>query len=168
MSCFNLPQKVEVTAGGPTVTYNCSVSGKVYTCVPSDGGNSIVRTYASAAGAKLGVIDPPGTGNAHAQRGLASSDGGATTYTYDSSNQLVSVASPAVTTYSNYDTNGFPQSNSAGRNITYTYTAGSKIPTTSADGAFTYTYDSKGWGTKMSGFGMDTIAVNSGSLEICD
>ncbi|PJZ52702.1 hypothetical protein [Leptospira adleri] len=172
-NCFTLPQQVVVKDGNSaqTTTYNCAAVGKVYTCVPVGGGNSVVRTYSSATAGKLGVVDPPPFSNLHVQRGLTSRvEGGTTnTFTYNSSNQLTAVASPAVVTYSNYDANGFPKSNSSGQTLTYTYAAGAKIPSTSADGAFTYTYDSKGWGTKIDfGFGNPSTAENTGSVSICE
>ncbi len=172
-NCFSLPQQVIVKDGNgaQTTTYNCTVAGKVYTCSPVGGGNSVIRTYSSSSAGKLGVVDPPPLSNLHAQRGLTSRvEGGTTnTFTYNSSNQLTAVASPAIVTYSNYDANGFPKSNSSGQNLVYTYAAGATIPTTSADGAFTYTYDSKGWGTKVDfGFGNPTTAENIGSVSICE
>ncbi|AOP34751.1 hypothetical protein A0128_13370 [Leptospira tipperaryensis] len=172
-NCFNLPQQVIIKDGNSaqTSTYNCAVVGKVYSCVPVGGGNTVVRTYSSSTAGKLGVVDPPPYSNLHAQRGLTSRvEGGTTnTFTYNSSKQLTAVASPAVVTYSNYDANGFPKTNSSAQNLVYTYAAGATIPTTSADGAFTYTYDSKGWGTKVDfGFGNPTTAENIGSVSICE
>ncbi|MBM9500779.1 hypothetical protein JWG44_11025 [Leptospira sp. 201903071] len=171
-NCFNLPQQVVVKDGNgaQTSTYNCAVVGKVYTCVPVGGGNTVIRTYSSAAAARLGVVDPPPFSNQHAQRGLTSRVEGATTntFTYNSSNQLTSVTPPTVT-YSNYDTNGFPQSNSAAQNLVYTYSSGGTIPATSAAGTNIYTYDSKGWATKVDfGFGNPTTVENSGNLSICE
>ncbi|MBM9576418.1 hypothetical protein JWG45_04540 [Leptospira sp. 201903070] len=171
-NCFSLPQQVIVKDGNgaQTTTYNCAVVGKVYTCVPVGGGNTVVRTYSSAVAAKLGVVDPPPFSNQHVQRGLLSRVEGATTntFTYNSSHQLTSVTAPTVT-YSNYDANGFPKSNSSGQNLVYTFSAGSSIPATSADGANTYTYDSKGWATKVDfGFGNPTTAENIGTVTICD
>ncbi|TGM07173.1 hypothetical protein EHQ76_05080 [Leptospira barantonii] len=170
-NCFNVPQKVAVKDGNSSAvtTYTCTVVGKVYTCVPGTG-NTVVRTYSSAAAAKLGVVDPPPFSNQHVQRGLTGRVEGSTTnaFTYNSSNQLTAVASPTVT-YSNYDTYGFPKTNSAGQTITNTYASGATKPTTSSDGAMTYTYDSNGWATKIDfGFGQPTTAENTGSLAICD
>lgn len=171
-NCLNVPQKVVVKDGNAatTTTFNCVVTGKIYTCVPTTG-NTVIRTYSTAAAAKLGVVDPPPFSNQHVQRGLVSRVEGATTntFTYNSSNQLTAVASPTVT-YSNYDTYGFPKSNSAGQTITNTFAAGATKPTSSTDGAgMTYTYDSNGWATKVDfGFGQPTTAENTGSLAICD
>ncbi|PJZ44119.1 hypothetical protein [Leptospira brenneri] len=169
-NCFSVPSQVVVSDGNSSTvkTFNCTVSGNVYTCVPADGGNSVVRTYTSQAAAKLSVVDPPSFSNQHVQRGLAKRVEGTTetTFTYNSSNQLQSV-SPS-TTYSNYDDKGFPKSNSAGGTITYTYEGSRTIPTTVNDGVFTYTYDSRGWVTKVDmGFGSPTTVANHGSLGIC-
>ncbi|TGL70184.1 hypothetical protein [Leptospira kmetyi] len=170
-NCFNVPQKIAVKDGNSSAvtTYTCAVAGKIYTCVPNTG-NTVVRTYSTAVAAKLGVVDPPPFSNQHVQRGLVSRVEGATTNTfaYNSSNQLTAVASPTVT-YSNYDTLGFPKTTSGGQTITNTYAAGATKPTTSSDGAMTYTYDSNGWATKIDfGFGQPTTAENTGSLSICD
>ncbi|MBW0431997.1 hypothetical protein HGB47_00030 [Leptospira yasudae] len=170
-NCFNVPQRVVIKDGNSaaTTTFTCAVAGKVYTCVPNTG-NTVVRTYSTAVAAKLGVVDPPSFSNQHVQRGLVNRVEGATTntFTYNSSNQLTAVAPPTVT-YSNYDSYGFPKTTSGGQTITNTYAAGASKPTTSSDGAMTYTYDSNGWATKIDfGFGQPTTAENTGSLAICD
>ncbi|TGM01529.1 hypothetical protein [Leptospira jelokensis] len=170
-NCFSVPEQAVVKDGNSatTTTYNCSVSGKVYTCVPKDGGNTVTRTYVSAELAKLSIVDPPSFSNQHVQRGLQKRVEGTTetNFVYNASNQLQSVSSPAAT-YSNYDANGFPKSNSIGNTITYTYESGRTIPKTVADGANTYTYDNRGWATQVSfGFGNPTTIEYSGSLGIC-
>ncbi|MCG6143418.1 hypothetical protein [Leptospira bandrabouensis] len=170
-NCFSVPAQAIVKDGNAatTVTYNCTVSGKVYTCEPTGGGNKVVRTYSSATAAKLGVVDPPSLSNQHVQRGLEKRTEGATetNFVYNASNQLQSVSSPTVT-YSNYDDRGFPRSNSSGSTITYTYEGSRTIPTTVSDAANTYTYDNRGWATKVSfGFGNPTTVEYSGSLGIC-
>ncbi|WP_232227771.1 hypothetical protein [Leptospira wolbachii] len=170
-NCFSVPAQAIVKDGNAatTVTYNCSVSGKVYTCAPTDGGNKVVRTYTSATAAKLSVVDPPSFSNQHVQRGLEKRVEGATetAFVYNASNQLQSVSSPAAT-YSNYDEKGFPKSNSTGSTITYTYEGSRTIPTTVSDAANTYTYDNRGWATKVSfGFGNPTTIEYTGSLGIC-
>ncbi len=171
-NCFSVPAQAAVADGNSSSvkTFNCTVTGRIYTCTATTGGNPVIRTYSSIDGAKLSVVDPPSFSNQHVQRGLGKRVEGTTenTFVYNASNQLVSVASTSNVTYSNYDVNGFPKNNSSGGTITYTYSASGKIPVTVNDGIFTYTYDSRGWATKVDmGFGNPTTVTYSGTLEIC-
>lgn len=168
-NCFSVPSQSVVTDGATVKTFNCSVSGKVYTCVPTDASNTIIRTYTSSTAAKLSVVDPPSYSNQHVQRGLAKRVEGATetTFVYNASHQLQTVSPSAV--YSNLDEKGFPKTNSYGVTITYTYEGSRTIPTTVDDVMFKYTYDNNGWATKVSlGGGTPSTVVNTGSLGICE
>ncbi|EMJ97483.1 MULTISPECIES: hypothetical protein [unclassified Leptospira] len=174
-SCLVLPKMVQ-RQDSSTTTYQCSVSGLVYTCIDSSG-SSYVRTYLSVETAKLGLIEAPILNSAISQRGLESymildSSNVASqhyTFIYDSSQRIVSMKDELfslVYTYSNYDEFGFPK-NGNGGTFSYTYTTGSARPNKIAEGGFFSDYDSNGWLTHEY-VGYDIYDENTGTLEICD
>ncbi|WP_246048730.1 hypothetical protein [Leptospira sarikeiensis] len=173
-NCMTVPKTVRKHDGVSTIsTYQCSASGLVYTCSAS--GVSYVRTYLSVNSAKLGLIDPPESSMPISQRGLGSyklitpagTVGQHYTYTYDSSQRLVSrknEMSSGVSTFNDYDANGFPENGGA---YSYNYATGSARPIGIADGGTVTEYNSKGWVTKEDS-GSDTFYESTGTLEICD
>ncbi|TGM12673.1 hypothetical protein EHQ81_12325 [Leptospira selangorensis] len=173
-NCVSVPKTVRKDDGASTIsTYQCSTSGLVYTC--SAGGMSYVRTYVSANAAKLGLFDPPESGMPISQRGLASyklitpmgSVGQHYTYTYDSSQRLVSrknEMSLGTESFNDYDANGFPKN--AGT-YSYNYAIGGTRPIEIADGGTITEYNSKGWVTKEDS-SSDTFYESTDTLEICD
>jgi|GEM_PF-5924624 len=173
-NCVNLPSKWTGTGGFNAGIYNCTVSGKVYTCIPNSG-STVVVTYSSGTAGALGPVDFPGLTNQYAARGVTSKLIGtsSSTFTYNSSNQQTAhdVGSGAITV-SNYDSNGFPKSASNGTSITYTYTSGGKIPNVVTFTGNEYTYDSKGIQTKYvfdpTGTNAITTIATEGSLSICN
>lgn len=70
-NCVNLPSKWTGTGGTVPGVYNCTVSGKVYTCIPTSG-STVVVTYASGTAGALGPVDFPGLTNQYATRGITS------------------------------------------------------------------------------------------------
>lgn len=175
-NCMTVPEQVRKHDGVSTMsTYECSVSGLEYTCESS--GVSYVRTYLSVNTAKLGLIDPPESTMPISQRGLASHKlitpiatiGQHYTYTYDSSQRLVSrknELSSGVETFNDYDASGFPKNGGA---YSYNYASGSARPIGVATADIVTDYDSNGWATKEDKTtGTDYLYENAGSLEICE
>ncbi|TGN13392.1 hypothetical protein [Leptospira ilyithenensis] len=173
-NCVSLPSKWTGTGGTVPGVYNCTVSGKIYTCIPTTG-STVVVTYASGTAGALGPVDFPGLTNQYATRGITSKLIGTSnnTFMYNTSSQQTAhdVGSGTVTV-SNYDSNGFPKSASNGFTITYTYASGGKIPIIVSFQGNEYTYDSKGWQSK---YAFDPTIANvitnittEGSLSICN
>lgn len=173
-SCIAVPKMVRKHDGVSTIsTYQCSTSGLVYTCEAS--GVSYVRTYISANDAKLGLFDPPESPMPVSQRGLksyklitpANTVGQHYTYTYDSSQRLLSrknEMSSSTESFNDYDVNGFPENSGA---YSYNYASGGTRPIGIADGGYTLEYDSKGW-VIIEDNGGDRFYENTGTLEICN
>lgn len=179
-NCVDFPATVVANQTSPsatTITFTCSASGLILSC--TDGSSMIIEySYPSVDVARLGVFDAPvfAPSVLFGFRGTKMEFVGNVTSTYyqDGSHRL-SASSTSLgqnLTFSNYDTNGFPQdvSGDITGSVTLTYGEGGTLPTgiqgTVGGNPHDYQYSGGVMTAGTSGIIAATITT-SGSTSMC-